>query len=66
MRKHTRTTPALFILFGLLFQVVAFTAGARAQAVSSSRSEYLWYEAENMRGVSTDARNEPRLAPWWQ
>ncbi|MFN2455856.1 MAG: DUF4350 domain-containing protein [Pyrinomonadaceae bacterium] len=27
--------------------------------------EYLWYEAENMRGLSTDARHEPVLNPSW-
>src|SRR5205085_2920995 len=28
--------------------------------------EYLWYEAENMGGLTLDARNEPRLYPVWQ
>jgi hypothetical protein len=27
--------------------------------------EYLWYEAEDMRGISTDARHEPVLNPSW-
>jgi hypothetical protein len=27
--------------------------------------EYLWYEAENMRGISADARHEPLLNPSW-
>jgi hypothetical protein len=27
--------------------------------------EYLWYEAENMRGLSVDERHEPRLNPSW-
>ncbi|MDQ3258514.1 MAG: hypothetical protein M3R15_32300, partial [Acidobacteriota bacterium] len=30
------------------------------------RFEYLWYEAENMRGIATDARHEPRLNPSWK
>src|SRR5215213_6355480 len=30
------------------------------------RFEYLWSEAENMGGLSLDARNEPRLNPVWQ
>jgi hypothetical protein len=30
------------------------------------RNEYLWYEAENMRGFSTNAQNEPILNPSWQ
>jgi hypothetical protein len=32
---------------------------------ASRHFEYLWYEAENMRGISLDARNEPRLNPVW-
>ncbi|MGH9903639.1 MAG: hypothetical protein ACRD68_17670, partial [Pyrinomonadaceae bacterium] len=33
---------------------------------SPARFEYLWYEAENMRGLATDARGEPRLNPSWR
>lgn len=29
------------------------------------RPEYLWYEAENMRGFSTGALHEPLLNPWY-
>ena len=32
---------------------------------SSSHPEYLWYETENMRGISADARHEPVLNPSW-
>jgi hypothetical protein len=32
---------------------------------SSRHSEYLWYEAENMSGIATDPRNEPRINPSW-
>src|SRR5438132_7904628 len=28
-------------------------------------SEYLWYEAENMRGITEDVRHEPVLNPSW-
>src|SRR5713101_6240526 len=31
--------------------------------VSQSPPEYLWYEAENMRGISETARHEPVLNP---
>jgi hypothetical protein len=31
----------------------------------SPHSEYLWYEAENMRGFSTDAVHQPLLSPSW-
>ncbi|MGB8510402.1 MAG: hypothetical protein WCD76_18640 [Pyrinomonadaceae bacterium] len=33
--------------------------------VSPKHFEYLWYEAENMRGISADARHEPRVNPSW-
>lgn len=36
-----------------------------ADARVSRHFEYLWYEAENMRGISLDARNEPRTNPSW-
>jgi hypothetical protein len=42
---------------------VPISAPAR---VSSSDLEYLWYEAENMRGVSRTARHEPQLNPSYQ
>src|SRR5437588_10148290 len=47
---------------------VAFAQAAPSQATSSTASrhfEYLWYEAENMQGISVDARNEPRANPSW-
>jgi hypothetical protein len=34
-------------------------------ATASSAVEYLWYEAENMRGFSTNERHEPVLNPSW-
>ena len=32
-------------------------------APAPPRAEYLWYEAENMRGISSDKRGEPVLSP---
>src|SRR5215210_2671031 len=43
----------------------AFAQGT-SQPNTARRFEYLWYEAENMGGLSLDARNEPRLNPVWQ
>ncbi|MDQ5835407.1 MAG: hypothetical protein M3379_01375 [Acidobacteriota bacterium] len=46
--------------------VVAQTAAKRAPGPDSSRHfEYLWFEAENMSGLSVDARGEPRTNPSW-
>jgi hypothetical protein len=33
--------------------------------MSASPAEYLWFEAENMRGLATDKRGEPILNPSW-
>jgi hypothetical protein len=58
----------------LLLSLVLFAQASAAFAQVSSapnandarQHEYLWYEAENMAGVSLDARNEPRTNPSWQ
>ena len=38
---------------------------ALQSARPSDPPEYLWYEAENMRGISATATNEPQLNPSW-
>ena len=38
---------------------------ASANSVSPSDAEYLWYEAENMRGITATATNEPLSNPSW-
>jgi len=38
---------------------------ARLPFSLSPMSEYLWYEAENMTGISATATNEPQLNPSW-
>ena len=48
--------PALLSCF--LFCSTAFPQG-------KTQPEYLWYEAENMRGFSTGALHEPLLNPWY-
>jgi hypothetical protein len=41
------------------------TALSRQSAASSHLNEYLWYEAENMRGFATTERFEPVQNPSW-
>jgi hypothetical protein len=61
-----------YLSFVLILSLLASSAFAqtpsapRAVAASPRLFEYLWYEAENMRGFATDARNEPRLNPSWR
>ncbi len=38
-------------------------AGSPSLGVSASGFEYLWYEAENMRGITQTAQHEPQLNP---
>src|SRR5438067_649259 len=40
------------------------TGTVALQSVTTT-NEYLWYEAENMRGISADVRHEPVLNPSW-
>ena len=59
----------------LVTSIVSVLCGAgQSQSISPSPrlpvppsrvTEYLWYEAENMRGISADARHEPVLNPSW-
>ncbi len=65
------------ILILVLLNVLVLT-GAQASRLQTHQSatgtvalqstttlEHLWYEAENMRGISADARHEPLLNPSW-
>ena len=65
------------ILIPLLAPAIFLTAFAdhrspNAQSSASPRpgvpasAEYLWYEAENMRGIATQRNGEPILNPSWQ
>jgi hypothetical protein len=72
-RARARTLRAVTLaLVTVALALVNFSAAARgprtqsgAPAPRAGRSEYLWLEAENMRGFSVDKRNEPVLNPWW-
>jgi hypothetical protein len=41
------------------------TASLQRAGASPDVPEYLWYETENMRGITQDARHEPVLNPSW-
>ena len=53
---QAQTTPALR---------EAAPPGAAVRQPPGRAYEYLWFEAENMRGFATDKRNEPVLNPSW-
>jgi hypothetical protein len=49
-----------------LFCLPLFAQNPTAPSVASTPAvEYLWYEAENMRGFSTNERHEPVVNPSW-
>jgi len=54
----------LFAAVAIAVGVVAASPRHRVSA-SPSAAEYLWYEAENMRGISATAQNEPVQNPSW-
>ncbi len=56
---------SLSLLFIALL-VLGYVSTSTSQTPASFIREYLWYEAENMRGISADARHEPVLNPSWQ
>src|ERR1044072_8794269 len=64
LRRALTTFTSLLVILSTLLPPVF--AQAVRPAAASSHPEYLWYEAENMGGLSLDARNEPRLYPVWQ
>ena len=57
------------VLLRVFSVVCLFSAGVFPQQPANvpvnSSSEYLWYEAENMRGFSVSPLNEPVLNPSW-
>jgi hypothetical protein len=63
---QTRMILSACLVFSLLF----YSSLSLAQTSTSGNpqktsSEYLWYEAENMRGFSVNERHEPVLNPSW-
>ena len=58
---------ATLIVFSISFSASPRlrVSASRCQNVSPSNVEYLWYEAENMRGISATPTNEPVLNPSW-
>jgi hypothetical protein len=55
----TRSLTLIFVACSLCFQVLAQVPAARSQR------EYLWYEAEDMRGFATQPNGEPIQNPSW-
>jgi hypothetical protein len=72
MQSYIRRRPVVANSLLLLVAAAIFlcTQFNHAQSQTQKPSppdtyEYLWYEAENMRGLSVDARREPVLNPSW-
>src|SRR5438477_1463277 len=67
MRARFRTPALIFICLCLLLQPIRAQVPSRPASAASppQHFEYLWYEAENMSGITVDARGEPRTNPSW-
>jgi hypothetical protein len=63
MNRLLLTALIVFFLFGCLKLSAQSQAGANVSPQSPSNAEYLWYETENMRGLTETARHEPLLNP---
>ncbi|MBA3323047.1 MAG: hypothetical protein H0T45_16610 [Pyrinomonadaceae bacterium] len=61
MRHKIKIIHALCLIWLSLYPHALASGGDS----SKRQFEYLWYEAENMRGVATDERHEPYLNPSW-
>ncbi|HEX6183942.1 MAG TPA: hypothetical protein VFZ44_08705 [Pyrinomonadaceae bacterium] len=64
LRQPLTPFTALVVVLSLLLPSVF--AQAVKPVAASRHYEYLWYETENMSGLSLDARNEPHLNPVWR
>ncbi|HKR01330.1 MAG TPA: hypothetical protein VJT09_11695 [Pyrinomonadaceae bacterium] len=72
-RRISAPLPARFLLLLLAIllpsipspQVTGQTPPVQNTNAPLRLSEYLWYEAENMRGISTNERHEPVANPSW-
>jgi hypothetical protein len=53
------------LLSASLLLTTAVAQTAQPAPAAPRQHEYLWYEAENMSGLSVDARNEPLANPTW-
>jgi hypothetical protein len=66
MRAKHKAPALIFVCLFLLLQPVRAQLSSTAASSNASRHfEYLWFEAENMSGISVDARGEPRTNPSW-
>jgi len=56
--------PLIILLTGAVLTGICFAHLSRAQITQPRvNHEYLWYEAENMRGITETSRHEPLLSP---
>jgi hypothetical protein len=55
----------LIIAFTIFYQPLLAQTRLTQNTTSGSQYEYLWYEAENMRGFAETERHEPVLNPSW-
>src|SRR3984893_6870507 len=66
MRSVSRRSPVSLLALLVFLPILASTTLSQtSQNAGRAYPEYLWYEAENMRGFSTDAGHQPVPNPSW-
>jgi hypothetical protein len=67
MRFEQNLSPLLRLCLLCCFSLQAFAQGTAPQQVATANAspEYLWYEAENMRGFAVDELQNPVSNPAW-
>src|SRR5262249_41073771 len=62
---NMKAYPVHIIAYGLATLMVLLVSvwASPCQVPPPTKAEYLWYEAENMRGITQNARHEPLLNP---
>jgi hypothetical protein len=68
IKENWQSALPLILCVILLFVCLrsVFSQNSGVNGTSKPVQEYLWYEAENMRGFATNERGEPLLNPSWQ
>ncbi len=65
MTNHLRISTFLFLVLSFVYFFPSLSLAQQESSGSKTQPEYLWYEAENMRGFGTKPTGEPIQNPSW-
>ncbi len=66
MKNYLRAMIILSLASGFVYFFLSFSLAQLQTRGPEAHPEYIWVEAENMRGFSTQSTGEPILNPFWQ